>query len=136
MVPRIAPFVDVTEDVLEKAAEELGLPYKKEPCPYAKLSMRRKIIKDDMAKWDKRRIFELQKVMREIKAFHVPKLKAPRFCKYCGSPSAGPVCRICSVFEELGLLDKRLEHTRERRKKFRISDLDIRKRWTSSAGRA
>ena len=123
MVPRIAPFVDVSEDILEKAAEELGLPYKKEPCPYAKLSMRRKIIKDDMATRDKRRLFELQKVMREIKAYHLPKLKAPRMCKHCGSPSAGPVCRVCSILDELGLLENRLKHTRERRRKFRISAL-------------
>ena len=130
MVPRETPFIDVSEDVLEEAAERIGLPYKKEPCPYAKLSMRRKIIKHDMAKRPKEKILELQKVMRLIKAFHVSKLKSPKFCKYCGSPSASNVCRVCSIMDEIGMLEERIRRTRERRRKFRIEDYVITDRWT------
>jgi len=119
MVPRETPFIDVTEEILEEAAEELGLPYKKEPCPYATLSMRRLIVKPKLSERGEE-IKKLQKSMRLLKAFHLNKLKAPKRCKYCGSATSRSICRVCMIMEEIGFLEERVKHTKQWRKSFRL----------------
>lgn len=106
LLPRIRPFVRVTEPEIVQYAYAKELEYHSFPCPYASSAMRNDI-RTFFSEMEKKRPSTLQNVvnLHDSLTQHVPKvtnLDPPFLCQKCGEVSTHEVCPVCLLLDNLG----------------------------------
>lgn len=106
LIPRIRPFVGVTEPEIVLYAYAKDLEYHSFPCPYATSAMRNDI-RTFLSMMERKRPSTLRNVLNLhdsiIQAFPQPvSLEPPFLCKKCGEVSTHDVCPICQLLDNLG----------------------------------
>ena len=106
LIPRIRPFVLITEPEIVQYAYAKELEYHSYPCPYASSAMRNDI-RTFLSEMEKKRPSTLQNVvnLHDSLTQHIPKeknLDPPFLCQKCGEVSTHEVCPVCLLLDSLG----------------------------------
>ncbi len=106
LIPRIRPFVRVTEPEIVLYAYAKDLEYHSYPCPYAHSAMRNDI-RTFLSEMEENR----PSTLRNIVNFHdsltkyfpqISNLEPPFLCQKCGEVSTHDVCPVCQLLDNLG----------------------------------
>ncbi|WP_157666130.1 TIGR00269 family protein [Methanopyrus sp. KOL6] len=108
IVPRVKPLRRVLEREVRWVAEELGLPFHADPCPYAHSSVRsffREIL-DEMEERIPDVKFGLVRALDRAGPVLAEEFLEDRLgrCERCGEPAAGDICKACELLERVGLV--------------------------------
>jgi uncharacterized protein (TIGR00269 family) len=106
LIPRIRPFVGVTEPELVLYAYAKDLEYHSFPCPYASSAMRNDI-RTFLSMMERKRPSTLRNILNLhdslIQTHPKPiNLESPLLCKKCGEVSNHDLCPICRLLDDLG----------------------------------
>ncbi|MFX1515823.1 MAG: TIGR00269 family protein [Promethearchaeota archaeon] len=107
LIPRIRPFVHVSEPEIVLYAYAESLEYHSYPCPYASSAMRNNI-RTFLSQMEKKRPSTLRNIvnLHDSISEYFPKeesLEPPFLCQTCGEISSYQICPICQLFEDYGL---------------------------------
>ena len=95
-VPRIKPLFYVPENEIRKYSKEKKLPVIYEKCPCALDSYRIQVRKfvDTLSDKDKLNIVKnMEKILPKVKT----KQTQVNYCKICGEPARGKICKMCQL---------------------------------------
>lgn len=106
LIPRIRPFVHITEPEIVLYAYAKNLEYHSYPCPYASSAMRNSI-RTFLSGMEEKRPSTLRNIvnLHDSIGKYFPKtesLEPPFLCQTCGEISSYEVCPICQLFDDLG----------------------------------
>jgi uncharacterized protein (TIGR00269 family) len=106
LLPRIRPFVHVSEPEIVLYAHATNLTYHSYPCPYASSAMRNKI-RNFLSKMEEKRPSTLRNIVNlhdSINQYfpNVENLEPPYLCQKCGEISSNKVCPICQLLHDFG----------------------------------
>ncbi|MFW9905565.1 MAG: TIGR00269 family protein [Candidatus Thorarchaeota archaeon] len=106
LLPRIRPFVHVTEPEIVLYAYATNLKYHSYPCPYASSAMRNNI-RNFLSKMEEKRPSTLRNIvnLHDSISQYFPKLEnlePPYLCQRCGEISSNEVCPICQLLDDFG----------------------------------
>lgn len=105
-IPRIRPFVHVTEPEIVLYAYAKDLKFHSYPCPYASSAMR-----NDIRFFLSEMVEKRPSTLRNVVNLHdsltqyfpqISKKDPPFLCRKCGEASSNAVCPICQLLETLG----------------------------------
>ncbi|MHA2244921.1 MAG: TIGR00269 family protein [Candidatus Hodarchaeales archaeon] len=105
-LPRIRPFVSVTEPEIVLYAYAKDLEYHSYPCPYASSAMRNDI-RTFLSEMERKRPNTLRNIVNlhdSISHFfpQVANIEPPFLCQKCGEVSTHKICPICQLLDNLG----------------------------------
>lgn len=106
LIPRIRPFVHVTEPEIVKYVFAENLDYHSYPCPYAASAMRNNI-RIFLSEMEEKRPSTLRNIVNlhdSISQFFPQMNEAvpPFLCQKCGEVSTHEVCPICQLLDKYG----------------------------------
>jgi uncharacterized protein (TIGR00269 family) len=106
LLPRIRPFVHITEPEIVLYAYATNLKYHSYPCPYASSAMRNNI-RAFLSKMEEQRPSTLRNIvnLHDSISQYFPKvenLEPPYLCQKCGEVSSYKVCPICQLLDDFG----------------------------------
>jgi uncharacterized protein (TIGR00269 family) len=108
LVDKVKPFCEVPEKEIAFYAYLRGIEFQDVPCPYASSALRNDVrtmlnLMEGKHAGVKFTLFQSAERIRPAleKAVEGDRL---RECSFCGEPSAGSVCRLCSMLRGLGVL--------------------------------
>jgi uncharacterized protein (TIGR00269 family) len=108
LVDKVKPFCEVLEKEIAFYAYLRGIEFQDVPCPYASSALRNDVRAmlnrmEEKHAGVKFTLFQSAERIRPVleKAAEGDRL---RECSFCGEPSVGSVCRLCSMLRELGIL--------------------------------
>ncbi|MFX0122876.1 MAG: TIGR00269 family protein [Candidatus Hodarchaeota archaeon] len=106
LIPRIRPFVYVTEPEIVLYTYAENLEYHSYPCPYASSAMRNNIRKF-LSRMEEKRPSTLRNIVNLHDTIgdyfpNVEHLEPPFLCQTCGEVSSNEVCPICQLLDDLG----------------------------------
>lgn len=107
LIPRIRPFVYVTEPEIVLYAYAKNLEYHSYPCPYASSAMRNNV-RTFLSKMEGKRPSTLRNIvnLHDTIGQYFPKeesLRPPFLCQICGEISSYEICPICQLLDDLGI---------------------------------
>ncbi len=106
LIPRIRPFVRITEPEIVLYAYAKDLEYHSYPCPYAFSAMRNNI-RTFLSEMEEKRPSTLRNIVNlhdSVSQYfpQVDNLEPPFLCQKCGEVSAHEICPICQLLDNLG----------------------------------
>ncbi|MFX1285167.1 MAG: TIGR00269 family protein [Promethearchaeota archaeon] len=106
LIPRIRPFVRISEPEIVLYAYAKDLEYHSYPCPYAFSAMRNNI-RTFLSEMEEKRPSTLRNIVNlhdSVSQYfpQVHKLEAPFLCQNCGEVSTHEICPICKLLDDLG----------------------------------
>lgn len=106
LIPRIRPFVYVSEPEIVLYAHAINLEYHSYPCPYASSAMRNDI-RTFLSKMEEKRPSTLRNIvnLHDSISNYFPKpesVEPPFLCQTCGEVSSYEICPICQLLDDLG----------------------------------
>ncbi|MHA1506160.1 MAG: TIGR00269 family protein [Candidatus Asgardarchaeia archaeon] len=118
-VRRVKPLRKVSERNIILYAYFKGLKFHQVTCPYASYSVRnfvRKFINEVSQVLPNVR----QNLLKSLdyfskKVYEEEKEEEIKLCKICNEPTSGEVCKRCEVLIDLGLIDKRKLHSKDKK---------------------
>ena len=98
-VQRVKPLFFLSNDDVRKYAKNCGLDFVGESCPYLKDSYRLKIRKgfDELRLGDKDKLNIVKSWLNVFGKFQKSKTDNINFCKNCGEPCRGDLCKVCEI---------------------------------------
>ncbi|UCG89976.1 MAG: TIGR00269 family protein [Candidatus Heimdallarchaeota archaeon] len=106
LIPRIRPFVRITEPEIVLYAYVKDLEYHSYPCPYA-FSAMRNTIRTFLSEMEEKHPSTLRNIvnLHDSISRYFPQmgnLEPPFLCQKCGEVSAHEICPICQLLDNLG----------------------------------
>ncbi len=112
VVPRVKPLRRVPEREVRWVADELGLPYHPDPCPFAASSVRsffRRLLDEMEERLPSVKFGIVQALDRAGPVLAEEFLKGEvQRCERCGEPASDRLCKACQILEELRQSSSRL----------------------------
>jgi uncharacterized protein (TIGR00269 family) len=103
LVRRIKPFCRTPESEIAFYAFLRGIDFQSTPCPYMHGSMRSRIrmFLNRMEMFHPGVKFTLTSSIEALSLFQKSTEVKYAYCKECGEPAAGPLCRTCELLPKL-----------------------------------
>jgi len=109
LVPRAKPLCEVPEREIAFYAYLRRIEFQGVPCPYASTAFRNdiRVMLNRMEEKHAGTKFTLFKSVERIRPALEKMVKSAKLrdCWFCGEPTVGDVCKLCSMLRELGVLD-------------------------------
>ncbi len=107
LIPRIRPFVKVSEPEIVLYAHANNLEYHSVPCPYASTAMRNDI-RNFLSEMENKRPSTLINIVNVHDSlsqfFTTPEITSTTYsCKICKELTTQEICPVCQLFEKIGL---------------------------------